>query len=143
MHAGCEFRDAGGKQHGDDEMSGRKAAVVDAADSERMVDALDDRERVDLTGALDVMGDGMSICRVLEEHGQGRVHDESTAALRKLTRKVMQLQAAGTLTIKVQVKPQGFDGVVLAIAHDVRLPPEPVSDVWRASVKQGLLGLDG
>lgn len=66
---------------------------------------------------------------LLREHRQGATHDELTEALRALTLAVSEERRAGTLTLKITIKPLAKgDGV--EVSADVKLAaPTPVPGV--------------
>jgi len=60
---------------------------------------------------------------LLREHRNGLTHDELSDALQELVAAVAEERKAGTLTLKITVKPQG-DGAVMVMDEVKVVPPK-------------------
>lgn len=59
----------------------------------------------------------------LREHRNGLTHDELSDALQELVAAVAESGKAGTLTLKISVKPAGRDSGALEVGADVKVAP--------------------
>ena len=65
---------------------------------------------------------------ILRELSGGRTHDELTEALADLTEQVLLSRAAGSLTLKLTVKPNGETGVIINDKVSVLTPSQKRGD---------------